>query len=129
MLTADTLQILVVDDEPIIREMMVDMLDLEGYSVQVARNGHDALDLIHQNKEMHFLVFLDLMMPVMDGETFCKEVLQEPDLRRRLIIVAMSALDQLPRAAKMQVDTTMSKPFVVDDVLRILDLYMTPESV
>ena len=58
-------KILVVDDDPIIRDMMVDMLDLEGYPVRTARNGREALELLHS--EENYLVFLDLMMPGMSG--------------------------------------------------------------
>ncbi|HLI06679.1 MAG TPA: response regulator [Ktedonobacteraceae bacterium] len=115
-------KILVVDDDPIIRDMMVDILDLEGYPVQVARNGLQALEVL-QGKE-NFLVFLDLLMPVMSGGEVCLALAAEPELRRRHIIVLISALDRLDEAASLNVNTVMPKPFSTDDVMRIVESYM-----
>ena len=62
--------ILVVDDDSIIRDMMVDIL--EGYPVVTARNGREALDKLSDGKR--YLVFLDLMMPLMSGEELCQRL-------------------------------------------------------
>lgn len=120
--------ILVVDDDPIIRDMMVDILDLEGYTVHIARNGQEALDrllsLHMRENEAGYLIFLDLMMPVMDGQTFCQELARRPELRAKQAIVIMSALDQLAQAHRLNVEATMPKPFVVDDILRLIQQYI-----
>jgi CheY-like chemotaxis protein len=115
-------KILVVDDDPIIRDMMVDILDLEGYPVQVARNGLQALEAL-QNDE-NYLVFLDLMMPVMSGKEVCLALDTEPELRRRHIIVLISALDRLAEASSLNVNAVMPKPFSTDDVMRIVESFM-----
>ncbi|GCE10486.1 response regulator [Tengunoibacter tsumagoiensis] len=115
-------KILVVDDEAVIRDMMVDILDMEGYQVEVARNGREALDIL--NGEQAYLVFLDLMMPVLDGRQVCLQLATEPENRQRHVLVVMSALDQLSQTAPLQIDAMMPKPFVVDDVMRIIDTYM-----
>ena len=62
--------ILIVDDDPAIRMMLRMMLKLDGFAVQEAENGVDALKQI----EMHppDLLILDVMMPEMDGVTLCK---------------------------------------------------------
>lgn len=118
-------KILVVDDEPVIRDMMVDILDLEGYAVEVARNGREALEkLLHADVADGYLIFLDLMMPVMDGRTFCEYLNANPELRRRHVIVLMSALDQLTLTASLHADALMPKPFVVDDALKLLQAQM-----
>lgn len=117
--------ILVVDDEAVIRDMMSDILDLEGYPIQVARNGREALDILASaDPQTGYLIFLDLMMPVMDGYEFCRVLNEDPAQRQRHTIVIMSALDQLARAQSLQVDQTMPKPFVVDDIMRIIQTYM-----
>lgn len=117
-------KVLVVDDDPIIRDMMVDILDFEGYPICTARNGFEALEILRGNE--HYLVFLDLMMPVLDGQQVCAILQVEPELRRRHIIVLMSAMDKLKELSSLitDVDATMPKPFSVDDVLQIVQPYM-----
>ena len=51
-----TRKILVVDDDPVIRDMMADILEFEGYSISIARNGSEALQLLRSGEE--YLVFL-----------------------------------------------------------------------
>jgi CheY-like chemotaxis protein len=114
--------VLVVDDDPIIRDMVVDILDFEGYTAKTARNGRDALGIL-QGKE-NYLVLLDLMMPVMGGHEFCQRLNAMPHLRQRHIIVLMSAMDKLEEAESIHPDAIMPKPFVVDDVLRIIKPFL-----
>ena len=111
--------ILVVDDDPIIRDMMVDILSFEGYSIQVARNGREALEKL--SKDENYLVFLDMLMPVMDGREVCYQLGAEPRLRQRHVIIVMSALDNLIEAEQLRADAIMSKPFAVEDILRTIE--------
>lgn len=117
-----SLRILVVDDDPVIRDMMVDILELEGYAVKLARNGLEALDILRGDDR--YLVFLDLMMPVLNGKELCEILDVEPDLRAHHILVLMSALDKMEEAATLNVNALMPKPFSVDHVLDILTPYM-----
>ena len=61
--------LLVVDDEPDIRESLRDALEDEGYRVAVARNGKEALEVL-RTLEKPFAVILDIIMPVMSGAEF-----------------------------------------------------------
>lgn len=115
-------EILVVDDDPIIRDMMVDILSFEEYPIVIARNGREALAKMREGQG--YLVFMDMLMPVMDGREVCLELLREPEVRARHVIVLMSALDNLVEVAPLNVDATMPKPFSVDDVLRVIEPYM-----
>ncbi|GLV58069.1 hypothetical protein KDH_49030 [Dictyobacter sp. S3.2.2.5] len=117
-------KILVVDDEAIIRDMMNDILDMEGYSIEVARNGRDALDMLAADPRTSYLIFLDLMMPAVSGYDFCQALSQDPARRRQHVIILMSALDQLAKATTLQVDQTMPKPFTVDDIMHVIQTYM-----
>ncbi len=117
----ETRKILVVDDDPVIRDMMADILEFEGHSITVARNGSEALNLL-QNGES-YLVFLDIMMPVMSGKELCMLMVAEPQLRERHKIILMSALDNLEEAATLDVDAILQKPFEVDDVMEVLEPY------
>jgi CheY-like chemotaxis protein len=120
--------ILVVDDDPVIREMMVDILDLEGYAVDVARNGREALnrieDLQHTGSDSGYLIFLDLMMPIMDGPTFYRELMAHPEWRAQQVIVIMSALDHAAQMDLPDVNVVIHKPFGVDDILSIIEEYI-----
>ena len=71
------MSILVVDDQPAIREMFAALLEDEGYTVACAANGKDALDYLRQAKELPGLILLDLAMPVMTGYEFLREQRQD----------------------------------------------------
>jgi CheY-like chemotaxis protein len=116
-------KVLVVDDDPIIRDMMVDMLEYEGYSLRVARNGLEALKALRGEED--YLVFLDVMMPMMSGKEVCEQLEAEPATRQRHKIFLMSALDKLDEVTSCKVDGIITKPFVVDDVLLALQGYLS----
>ena len=60
-------KILVVDDEPKLRKLVGDFLIKEGYEIEEAGDGEEALDKFLKNKEKYSLIILDVMMPKMDG--------------------------------------------------------------
>ncbi len=115
-------KILVVDDDPIIRDMMSDILESEGYAVTTARNGFEALKLMHGDER--YLVFLDVMMPNMDGKEVCERLDADPHTRQRHAIILMSALDRLSEVTSCKVEGIIPKPFVVEDLLDVIERYM-----
>jgi CheY-like chemotaxis protein len=115
-------KVLVVDDDPVIRDMMVDMLEFEGYPVQVVRNGNDALHILRD--EGNFLVFLDLMMPGLSGKDVCTILDAEPRVRNRHVIILMTAMDKLDEAQTLRIDKLIFKPFVVEDVMNVIEQFM-----
>jgi CheY-like chemotaxis protein len=115
-------KVLVVDDDPVLRDMMVDMLDFEGYPIQVVRNGNEALNILRG--EGNFLVFLDLMMPGLSGRDVCAILDAEPQVRNRHVIVLMTAMDKLDEAQSLHVEKIIFKPFVVEDVMHAIGQYM-----
>lgn len=114
--------VLVVDDDPVIRDMMVDILEFEGYPVQVVRNGNEALHILRG--QGNFLVFLDLMMPGLSGKDVSAILDAEPHVRNRHVIVMMTAMDKLDQAQSLHIDTIIFKPFVVEDVMHVIEKYM-----
>ncbi|MGH2507352.1 MAG: response regulator [Ktedonobacteraceae bacterium] len=115
-------KILVVDDDPIIRDMMVDILECEGHTPELARNGQEALRVL--SGPASYLVFLDLLMPKFSGKDLCITLATRPNIRQRHIIVLMSALDNILETLNLDVDMVMPKPFVVDDVEEALTMYI-----
>jgi DNA-binding response OmpR family regulator len=87
--------VLVVDDDPMIRRTIGMFLNTEGYAVETAANGADAL--AHIARERPSVVLLDMRMPVMDGWTFVREL----QLRGiTLPIVVMTAAEDARRCAE-----------------------------
>jgi CheY-like chemotaxis protein len=62
-------RVLVIDDDPLIRDTMSEILEESGYRVITAAHGREALDLMRQGEQADAII-LDLMMPVMDGWQF-----------------------------------------------------------
>jgi CheY-like chemotaxis protein len=115
-------KILVVDDDPTIRDMMTDILENEGLVPELARDGHEALSKLQT--EERYLVFLDLMMPHFSGKEVCAALATQPAVRQRHILIMMSALADMNETHRLDVDMVMPKPFMVDDVSKILETYL-----
>ncbi len=81
--------ILIVDDEKDIVDLLKYNLEKEGYSVLVAYNGNQALQLLVEEPD---IVLLDIMMPVMDGWEVCRSIRQDPQ-KEHLPIIFLTARD------------------------------------
>jgi CheY-like chemotaxis protein len=83
-------RILVIDDERAVRDLIADALNIEGHEVLTAENGKEGLDLIGQYR--FDLVFCDLRMPEMDGQTLYEEVRRDhPQVLKRIVFVTAQA--------------------------------------
>ena len=78
--------VLVVEDEPDLLEVTCFALESEGFIVETARHGKEALELLHAGT-LPDLVLLDLLMPVMSGQEFLDEVAKIPALQAIPIVV------------------------------------------
>lgn len=105
--------ILVVDDDPSIRSTVCEILEMEGYPVQSAADGAEALRSVEQRAPA--LVLLDMRMPVLDGWGFAREVKARGlDLT---ILVMTAAQDARRWADEIGADGYIAKPFELDDLL------------
>ncbi len=114
--TARACKILVVEDDFAIRETIAELLEEEGYGVDRASNGQEALDRLRADGTTR-LILLDLMMPVMDGWEFRERQRSDPAMSRIPVVVlsADNALEQ--KISALGVAAWMSKPFDVDRLL------------
>ncbi len=115
-------RILVVEDDPDIRDTVEEILVAEGYSVEVASNGQEALDRLRgaQPEELPDLVLLDLMMPVKDGLAFREEQERDPFLAAVRVVI-MSADAQIEeKRIRMRVHAAIKKPFHIALLLRVV---------
>jgi CheY-like chemotaxis protein len=111
--------VLIVDDEPQIRTMLVEALGLEGYPMETAVNGREALDALARGGPR--VVLLDLLMPVVNGREMMQQLQANPAERARHKIILMSATHNLEGARDLQVDGQLPKPFTLDQLLNTLD--------
>jgi two-component system alkaline phosphatase synthesis response regulator PhoP len=113
-------KLLIVDDEPHIRmlieQTLEDLVD-EGVIFLTADNGEDALEIIKE--EMPQLVFLDVMMPKMNGMEVCRKVKKELDLKDVYIVLLTAKGQELDRQKGHEVgaDVYMTKPFDPEAIL------------
>ncbi|MCP5096941.1 MAG: response regulator [Chloroflexi bacterium] len=77
--------ILIVDDEPMIRHLLQCILQMDGFQVEEASDGLEALGKIQSNQPD--LILMDYMMPNMDGITTCKELRKQPETAHVPIIM------------------------------------------
>ena len=112
--------VLVVDDDIDIRHSMREVLEGEGYVVEEASNGRAALERL-QVAPRPALVLLDLMMPVMDGQTLLAEIGARPELADLPIVVSTaSAANEDSSTLRVPL---LRKPFEIDALLRIVGQY------
>lgn len=104
-------EILIVDDEPSIVIPIQFLMEQQGYSVIVAENGEDALDIIHKYKPD--LVLLDIMLPGIDGYEVCEIVRLNPKYRNIKIIflTAKGREVEIAKGMALGADAYITKPF------------------
>ncbi len=118
-------RVLVVEDDPTIREVLVEVLGEHGYDAIGASNGREALDTLTASPERPCVILLDLMMPVMDGRTFREQQLQSPDLSTIPVIVISAHLDHTA-TNDLHAAAYLRKPVRLAEVLRSVRTYCDP---
>ena len=108
-----TATILIVEDDQDIREMLQSLLEDEGYGIWTAVNGRVALDLLRACPTLPGLVLLDLMMPVLDGEAFLREIKAD----ERLFSLPVLMLTASHAGASFAADGFIRKPLDLDELL------------
>ena len=106
-----TWRILVVDDDPDLRELMTLTLSSDEIEVECAENGLEALECLERHRPD--LILLDMKMPVMDGWEFCRR-LEGTD--RPPIVVVTAANDPAGRASEVHAEAWLGKPFEFAEV-------------
>ena len=113
--------ILVVDDDPGIRELIELTLSDEGYEVITAANGAAALEMV--NRHPPAMILLDMRMPVMDGWEFAQSYRRNPGPHAPIVVVT-AAQEAGERAAQIQADGVLPKPFRLTELLDAVEQFM-----
>jgi DNA-binding response OmpR family regulator len=113
--------ILLVDDDPAFLESLSQYLITEGYEVEVAVNGAEALTSVE--RRLPTLIILDIQMPVIDGFQFAR-LLRERGLA--IPLIAMSAAGRVREyAERIQADSYVSKPVMFRRLLASIEKALT----
>lgn len=116
-------KVLVVDDEPGIRDLLREVLIEEGHEVVTARDGLEALEVLQGADE--YLVLLDLMMPRLDGRGVLHALESHGDAGRRHRVIVMSAAERLfAYSATLKselVREQVAKPFELEAMIALVN--------
>lgn len=113
-----TKPILIVDDEPIVRESIRDWLKDAGYEVATAETGEEALALV--GKQDFSVIIMDVRLPGKTGVTVLKEVKALKPGIKSIIITAYPSAEMVAEARKLGVVDYLIKPIAPDDLERLV---------
>jgi CheY-like chemotaxis protein len=113
------MHILIIDDDEDARTVLRLILEAEGYQVEEASDGADALERLRVGSRPE-LILLDIMMPRLDGERFLKAMRGDPRLSGTSVFI-LSGDEACPRkAAELGADGCLVKPIEIDEVLSVV---------
>jgi len=117
-------EVLLVEDDPISRIVVEQLIMKRGYALQTASNGIEAVEAV---RAKHFdLIFMDVQMPEMDGYSATKHI-RNLKLKKQPIIVATTAFalkGDREKCLEAGMDDYMSKPIEVEEFFALLDKYL-----
>jgi CheY-like chemotaxis protein len=114
-------EILVVDDDVDTREMFRQTLELDGYRVALAANGHEALERLRCGLSPA-LVLLDIMMPVMNGAEMLTELRRDPRFTRTPVVL-ISAFGPIAESLAALAQSYLPKPVDLERLAELLRRY------
>jgi len=138
------MRILVVDDERAVRESLQRALELEGYDIELAADGREALASLENGEPQPDAVILDVLMPVVDGIEVCRRLRRAGNRVPVLMLTARDEIEDRVSGLDAGADDYVPKPFALeellarvrallrrtsagsDDVLRFADLELDP---
>ncbi len=117
-------KVLCIDDSPTIRKLVHKALDPQGYEVQEAENGKEALGLADTSVDL-FLV--DVHMPEMDGFEFVESIKQRPELAGKPVVflTTESSEEKKQRGKQLGVNGWIVKPFEPEALTKVIAM-LTP---
>ncbi|HUP64873.1 MAG TPA: response regulator [Thermoanaerobaculia bacterium] len=114
---------LIVDDDEPIRNMIRRVLERDGFAVETATNGQEAIDLL-EGKEYDFVV-LDLMMPRVDGYGVLRYLREHSPQSLRKVVIA-TAVDSADDVRREPVAGILRKPFDLRDLRSLAHRFLSP---
>ena len=115
--------ILVVDDEQPLRDLLADVLELDGHRVLVAANGREALAIARRDRPD--LVVSDVMMPLLNGVRLCQQLKADPSTASVPVILMSSVGARIVNGSGA--DAFVKKPFDLDEVEALVRRLLPPD--
>jgi two-component system response regulator MprA len=109
-------KILVVDDERAVRESLRRALELEGYEIELAEDGEQALERLHSEAEPDAMV-LDVLMPGVDGLEVSRTLRREGSRLPILMLTARTQVEDRVEGLDAGADDYLTKPFALEELL------------
>jgi two-component system, OmpR family, response regulator MprA len=109
-------KILVVDDERAVRESLRRALELEGYEIELAADGREALDRLEADSQPDALI-LDVLMPGVDGLEVCRRLRRTGSRLPVLMLTARDAVENRVAGLDAGADDYVTKPFALEELL------------
>jgi len=110
------MKILVVDDERAVRESLRRALELEGYEIELAADGNEALDRLESASEPDAMI-LDLLMPGVDGLEVCRRLRGSGSKLPVLMLTARTEIENRVAGLDAGADDYVTKPFALEELL------------
>jgi CheY-like chemotaxis protein len=115
-------RILVVDDDPLLLELLGDALELAGHDVVTALNGKACYSHL-KSRKLPDLITLDCRLPDVSGTTILRSIRANPIQRHIPVIIITASPEDLADVPEELYQALMTKPFPLQDVLRLVDQY------
>jgi CheY-like chemotaxis protein len=112
-------RVLVVDDEPTIRELIADFLRESGYHVETAANGAQALKLMR--RQLPHAIVLDLMMPELDGNGFVALKRLNARFDPIPVLLVTATFGATEAAERLGAHACLTKPFELDELVNMVE--------
>ncbi len=121
----DQRSILVVDDELLIRDLLYDFFNSQGWDISVAENGEKALEILRAKKVD--LVLTDLKMPEMDGMTLTSRVRKDYPAIPVMIMTGYPSVESAVEALRSRVTDYITKPFNINQLYKSVEAQLVPK--
>jgi CheY-like chemotaxis protein len=119
--------VLIVDDDEDIGETISLVLGTRGYKSSVARDGAEALQLMH-DEPLPQVVLLDMMMPGMNGEDFRAAQLKDPRIADVPVVIMTGDGRAEEKAARLGVSRFLRKPIAINDLIDVIAAVRKPDA-
>ena len=118
-------RILVVDDDESIRKTLAEILRAEGYYVDTAENGGEAI--AKADAEFYNLALIDILLPDMEGTELLKKMRDTVPRMRKIIITGYPSMQNAVEALNLEANAYLSKPFSNEKALQIVREQLTKQ--
>ncbi|MGF7183966.1 two-component system response regulator (stage 0 sporulation protein F) [Desulfitispora alkaliphila] len=113
--------ILIVDDQPGVRYLLYELFTAEGYQVQLAKDGYEAIELVGESDPS--LIFMDMRMPGISGiETI--ERLNRSEAKNTVLMTAYGENELVQKAKKLGVQYNIEKPFELESIKKLAKMIL-----